>query len=350
MISLNFASAAQLLIVVNGIILGAGLVGLRVMGRSVNPALPVIFFVFALQMIGEFAHQTRSNILLAELRAGLSLAYGPLIYLYFLNYVEPGRGLRWRDGWHGVPFVIAALTLAAPIYFGLFELSIHYYAAAAGVSLLAYMVIAWRNIRPRLNANMASRRIKWVIASAILSGLMLALTVVVTNFNCEFIDDGPILWTRNALLICILVLMNAFIFGGLWDSKVLFSEVNTGIADDESKSVVKLLNELLEKDRLFADPELSLERLAKALAIRPRRLSEAINSLHKISVPGYLNRRRIEEAKRLIADSGKSEKSLIDIALEAGLNSKATFNRVFKDIAGETPSSYRARIRPRGGQ
>ncbi len=340
----SFASALQLLIAANGLLLAAGLLALRFFGRSANPALPLIFFTFALQMAGEFAHQTRSSLALSELRAALSLVYGPLFYLYFLNFAEPRRGLRWKDVWHGIPFFVAVATLAAALYFGVLDFSIHLYAAAAGVSLLGYAWLSWRNVRPKLASNSPARRLQWAALAAAMTGLMIGLTVVATNFNCEFIENGPVLWTRNALLISIVLLMNGFLLGGLWDDRVLFSARHVSTSTQEDEAILKALDDVLEQERLFADPEVTLDRLAAALSLRPRRVSEAVNRLHDVSVPAYINRRRVEEAKKLLAGDAAAGRSLLALAHDAGFNSKATFNRAFKEIVGETPSAYRQRV------
>jgi len=50
--------------------------------------------------------------------------------------------------------------------------------------------------------------------------------------------------------------------------------------------------------------------------------------------------------KRKIADGGADRLSLLGVALNAGFNSKSTFNEAFKSILGITPTEYRKRVRP----
>jgi transcriptional regulator GlxA family with amidase domain len=52
---------------------------------------------------------------------------------------------------------------------------------------------------------------------------------------------------------------------------------------------------------------------------------------------------RVEHAKCLITEDSLS---LLDVASAAGFNSKATFNRVFRDIAGQTPSQFKKSQNP----
>jgi AraC-like DNA-binding protein len=55
-------------------------------------------------------------------------------------------------------------------------------------------------------------------------------------------------------------------------------------------------------------------------------------------VPQLINGYRVQDAAVLIA---QTDAPIKDIAEEAGFSSIATFNRVFKDITGKSPSAYR---------
>lgn len=55
----------------------------------------------------------------------------------------------------------------------------------------------------------------------------------------------------------------------------------------------------------------------------------------------YINRNRVEEVKVKITNPVYSNYSLLGIAFESGFNSKSAFNRVFKNITGNTPTQYK---------
>ena len=57
----------------------------------------------------------------------------------------------------------------------------------------------------------------------------------------------------------------------------------------------------------------------------------------------FLNRYRIEEAKAALADPGQAEVPILTIAMDAGFQSLAPFNRAFKAETGLTPTAYRRR-------
>ena len=56
----------------------------------------------------------------------------------------------------------------------------------------------------------------------------------------------------------------------------------------------------------------------------------------------FVNGYRVAAVKERLADQGEGPSSLLDVALACGFRSKATFNRIFKQHTGLTPTQYRA--------
>lgn len=102
------------------------------------------------------------------------------------------------------------------------------------------------------------------------------------------------------------------------------------------------LEALMEERRLYTDPDLDLSRLARRLGVPARRLSQAINRGHGVSVSHYVNALRIAEAQRLLADP---ETTVTRAMMEAGFLTKSNFNREFRRLTGASPSDWRARRR-----
>ena len=73
-------------------------------------------------------------------------------------------------------------------------------------------------------------------------------------------------------------------------------------------------------------------------------LSFVLNHGLGTSYGDYINERRVADAQRRLADPAYAHLSVLAVGLDAGFASKSTFNRVFKERAGETPSAYRARV------
>ncbi len=96
-------------------------------------------------------------------------------------------------------------------------------------------------------------------------------------------------------------------------------------------------------EKAYLDPELSLAGLARKLAISEARLRAVINTdLQYRNFRTFLNQHRVEAAKLALHDTDRAQDPIIAIALDSGFNALASFNRVFKDVTGQTPSEYRA--------
>jgi AraC-like DNA-binding protein len=99
------------------------------------------------------------------------------------------------------------------------------------------------------------------------------------------------------------------------------------------------LAKLIEEEGGYRDPALSLQSLSSRLGIPNHQLSKLLNENMGMNFRGYINRYRLEEAKRLLAE--KSGMSILDIAYAVGFNSKSAFNSSFAKELGLSPSDYR---------
>lgn len=96
-----------------------------------------------------------------------------------------------------------------------------------------------------------------------------------------------------------------------------------------------------------ADPELSLATLARRLGTNTGYLSRALNDGLGVSFSSFVNGLRSRAVAAAI-DAG-DRRPLLDLALEAGFASKASFNRAFRAELGTSPSAYRRASRHENG-
>ena len=57
----------------------------------------------------------------------------------------------------------------------------------------------------------------------------------------------------------------------------------------------------------------------------------------------FVNARRIEAAKQVLANPGEARRTIASIAFDLGFGSLGPFNRAFKEETGETPTEWRRR-------
>ncbi len=95
---------------------------------------------------------------------------------------------------------------------------------------------------------------------------------------------------------------------------------------------------LMEKDQLFLDPDLTVQRLARRLHIPARNLSGAINRIRQMNVSQYVNEFRLSHAAQLLVGS---DESVTRIAEQSGFMSRSNFYREFQRVYGQSPTGYR---------
>ncbi|GAA6151525.1 helix-turn-helix domain-containing protein [Pseudoteredinibacter isoporae] len=124
------------------------------------------------------------------------------------------------------------------------------------------------------------------------------------------------------------------------------SAENTTPSQEETKTCdfhenSEQLMAYMDSEKPFLKPSLTLEQLAKQMNWPQRNLSNTINRALDKNFFEFINEFRVNEATRQLRDGEISDKSITDIMLDSGFNSKATFNSYFKKITGTTPSQYR---------
>jgi AraC-like DNA-binding protein len=100
------------------------------------------------------------------------------------------------------------------------------------------------------------------------------------------------------------------------------------------------LSTLMKTDKLFLDNDLNLPMVAEKLSISIHEASFLINETTKDNFYNFINKYRVEEAKKLLASTKMEELNILGIAFASGFNSKTTFNTTFKKIVGISPSQY----------
>jgi AraC-like DNA-binding protein len=125
--------------------------------------------------------------------------------------------------------------------------------------------------------------------------------------------------------------------GGLKEQKTKYTNSNLEVED--ALRVNEDLRLVMEQDKLYLMPDLTLQVLSKEVNVKPHHLSQIINQYHQKNFSDFVNDYRVKEAQRLIVQNVNLK--LEAIGYDSGFNTKATFNAAFKKIIGCTPSEYR---------
>ncbi|MGC4038436.1 MAG: ABC transporter permease [Chitinophagaceae bacterium] len=120
---------------------------------------------------------------------------------------------------------------------------------------------------------------------------------------------------------------------------------NTSAIPDELRAKGESLKRLVETNLYYQDPELTLGSLAEKLNLHPKELSRIINSALKINFNDFINGYRVRDAARKMQDPAYHHITLLGIAFDAGFNSKTSFNRIFREMTGKSPTAYKNQLK-----
>lgn len=108
---------------------------------------------------------------------------------------------------------------------------------------------------------------------------------------------------------------------------------------EEVKLFFRLKN-LMEKEKIYLDPNLSLREVADKLHTNTKYLSQVVNHHASCNFQAFINTYRVKEAQEKITSGQFGNFTLFGIALQCGFKNKSTFYKVFREVSGQTPRVY----------
>ena len=178
--------------------------------------------------------------------------------------------------------------------------------------------------------------------------LVLALTFI-NSYQLQ-IDYVMLLITSLSLYaIGYSAIQRPEIFKSFPDLEFQSFELNSQIPQTELKNgsrfpgLKEKLLQFMETNKPHLQSELKISELADLLSVPYHQLSQLINDEFLVNFYDFINKYRVEDAKKLLLEDKRNFK-ILAIAYEVGFNSKATFNRVFKKFTDLTPSEFKEKF------
>lgn len=109
--------------------------------------------------------------------------------------------------------------------------------------------------------------------------------------------------------------------------------------EERIRSVLARFEMMLEEEKIYLEMSCSRERISRSLGINENYFSRIINQHYGKRFTEIINGYRIRDAQRMLAE--KPHESVTSIAFAVGFSSIPSFNRVFKEMTGESPRRYR---------
>ena len=309
--------------------------------------------------------------------------YGPIFYLYAKLISSEGNSFNSKYYLHFIPFILVVIYGILFVYFESSEFKfsliknelekplpglqiITYLKPIHGIiyTLLTIQVVRVYNNKIRNTySNIERINLNWLRHLTI--GLSIVWSVVVISmvvnaFSTKDIKIDHLIYIAATLVIYsigYLSLRQPQIFNQVFqksealptqDSKIKIGEATSyqksGLAEIEAQNHLKNLLQMMETDKPYLNSELTLRDLAGKLSMSSHNLSEILNTRLNQNFYDFINRYRVEEVKRKLAEAELEKYSLIAIAFDSGFNSKSAFNTIFKKQTGTTPSQYRKQL------
>ena len=121
----------------------------------------------------------------------------------------------------------------------------------------------------------------------------------------------------------------------------------SGLDAEAAATLISDIERALAERRLFADPNLSLTRLAEAVGATAHQVSEVLNRHANVGFHELINRHRVGEVKAQLLDPAADRFTIEGIGAAAGFGSRSALYAAFRRLEGTTPTEFRARARVR---
>lgn len=274
-----------------------------------------------------------------------TLLYGPIIYFFTLSIT----GKKTNQPSQGVLHIIpACISLAFTHWTQTIIL-------LGSLSQLGYMYFAYRVLQRYHNQLMQARsdaeslKLKWLIRALFVFAIIIVFDLIRMNFQTITPHNIKLHWYWfNEVL---LLLMFSFLLLHTIKDRFQFELEDTVFVQKSEQSeptntelaqqIFSTIEALIINESLYKKTRLSLNDLANQTGLGSKEISWAINNTTSQNFCEYINQHRVNEVKREIERSHSQKSNLIELAYQAGFNSKSTFNAVFKKETGLTPSQFK---------
>ena len=345
-------------------------------GQTSNRLLVVVLFSIAAEYAEFFFYGTGiipRNLNLAYVGMLFSVLQPPAIFLYTKSLMYRDFKIRLRDFAHLIPFLVAALVF----FFGYYAQPVEVKARilleqdipgmptslplaliihGVFLSYLIHSVLALQKFSASVKnifSDIESKQMSWL--KVLLSGyavvwvISLAYCLSFYIFKCSA-EIGYVLSVAGGAgfifinMLLIHALRQSAIFTGLTKEEMeLLAEQDAG----EEKAMpsagqIDRVAQFMETEKPFLNANLSLNQLARQIGMTSRDLSFVINHGFAKNFFDFIGDYRISHAMTLL-DQPQEGRTILEVMVESGFNSKSVFNTAFKHKTGMTPTQYKNR-------
>ena len=298
---------------------------------------------------------------------GWELFVPPFFYLYIRSLTE--AGFKWQNS-SLVHFILPGVYLVYNlfIYFISFQIetineqsqlvATFYYHQVNEIedyliilSSIAYaflglkVILRFRTKTNKLKLKQVEMIFKWLKTIFIAMGL--AALFLTINEIIDLTIEKPIQGFNHWKIFSLYLAASIYYIGikgykldtsSIHNNKQYIESVSSKLDNETMALAEKRLTEQLEGKAVYLNPEITLDQLADLIDTSPENLSFIINHKFSKNFRDLINSYRIDAVKSKLQESDNL--TILDIALDCGFNSQASFYRSFKKFEGMTPKAY----------
>lgn len=293
----------------------------------------------------------------------MAFVIGPFVYFYLKTVLGYKTEIDFRYLSHFIPAVVVLVIIIAnniinesflryysknPSPYPVYNLSVlvRRIDFISNFYMIVYFIAATRKIRIYIKkgSGKTARELHiifyYMFFILFFSGMMLTASIIGSN-----------ILNISAIYLLTLAGVWYFIFSfrypeftqkAIKEAKTIRYQ-NTIINGINADAVLGRLDELMEEEKIFTDYDLTLPKLSAELMITPHQLSKILNSERKMNFRTLVNSYRVKESIKQMAEH--HDRTILEIAMASGFNSKSSFNSVFLKSTGKTPTDYRESLK-----
>jgi AraC-like DNA-binding protein len=311
----------------------------------------------------------------------LSMLYGPLLFFFIKNYISANQKFKTKYLLHFVPFILdhldgfknfylqprqEKLEDLAEIMSGQPDADLSVFLIIRSIHPVIYCLwsisvlkVHRRNIKKLFSFTSDKITLEWLWN---LTWSMLIVGTSALALNLIIVFGDVVDWIELRLIIMVIGAFWVFFLGYYsikktpfyrsyhvegfdtlkYDNISMQSEKyeKTRLKESDIPGLKKKLLDYMENEKPYFNKNLSIGELSEQIDVPTYQLSQLINDQLDKSFFEFVNSYRVEEVKQRFFDPKFSNLTLLGIAMECGFNSKASFNRIFKQLTNQTPTEY----------
>lgn len=329
----------------------------------------------------------------------VAFTYGPILYLYVRYMTRPDKHFSIKNYLHFIPFVVFFIAsvifrgdkifadlsgfLVADKYIPLrIVYSICFFLSITVYSIFTFIIISRHQQHLKDLVSYASGKItlNWlkVLTISFYTAYFILFILGGINIFIDFLPFDP----YYTVFVFIAVL--SFVYGFyaikqpvlarilIGTGEAVFSSpsgpgavnidkgitgkagsrkeryLRSGLDKQQARKYLSAILSYMEKEKPYLDRDLTIYDLSLQTGISRHHITEVLNNLHGRNFFTFINEYRVKEVIVKMKDPANRHYTVLSIAYDSGFNSKSTFNTIFKNITGHTPTQYLDKLKHEG--